>query len=282
MSNLLINLGKGFLNRKNKFFRQEYSVFDIGWVKEKILKHQTDQNLKFHTFKNKYKVAFKDGPVLLISITELFINEFYKFKSTTERPRIIDCGSYIGTSILYFKINYPHAIISGFEPDGKNYEIIHQNLENWKFHDTTVENAAIWIKNDYLAFDSKGNMGSKLDVAQDHDVNKKSVKCVRLKDLLNEEIDFLKIDIEGAEYEVLKDCSDKLVNVKNLFVEYHGLYSENYKLNEILSILTDNNFNYYIKEGSPVHKRPFWDKDKKGDYDIILNIFAFKIERTEE
>ena len=79
--------------------------------------------------------------------------------------------------------------------------------------------------------------------------NKKIVKCVRLKDLLNEEIDFLKIDIEGAEFAVLKDCSDNLKNIKNLFVEYHGKYDEMFKLNEILEILLQNNFKYYIKEG---------------------------------
>jgi len=32
----------------------------------------------------------------------------------------------------------------------------------------------------------------------------------------------LKIDIEGAEYDVLKDCEDSLENVKNIFVEYHS------------------------------------------------------------
>jgi hypothetical protein len=47
-------------------------------------------------------------------------------------------------------------------------------------------------------------------------------------------------------------------------------------MDEILGILTSNNFKYYIKEGSPVYARPFWDRDKTGDYDIILNIFAFK------
>jgi Methyltransferase FkbM domain len=147
---------------------------------------------------------------------------------------------------------------------------------NWQFSDTTVTNAAIWINNESLAFDSKGSMGSKLDANKKDDENKRIVNCIRLRDLLNEDIDFLKIDIEGAEYAVLQDCSDKLEKVKNLFVEYHGLYSENDKLNEILNILRASNFNYYIKEGSPVHKRPFWDKERSGDYDIILNIFAFR------
>lgn len=244
--------------------------------KEKILKHQTDHNLKFHVYRNKYKVAFRDGPVFLVSINELFINEFYKFRPETDRPKIIDCGSYIGTSILYFKVNYPNASVIGFEPDETNYGIVKSNLDAWKFADTSVVNAAIWINNDSISFNTKGSMASRIETGTYEDGNKRIVKCVRLNDLLNEEIDFLKIDIEGAEHAVLKDCSDNLKNVKNLFVEYHGTYAEMFKLNEILDILDRNKFAYYIKEGSPVYAKPFWDRSKVGDYDIILNIFAFK------
>ena len=47
-------------------FYRPYSTFDIGWAKEKILKHQTDEaNLKYHLYKNKYKVAFRDSPTFL-------------------------------------------------------------------------------------------------------------------------------------------------------------------------------------------------------------------------
>ncbi len=276
MPHFLANLGKGVNNRIKKIFFQPYSVFGIGWAKEKILKHQTDQRLKHHLYKKKYKIAFRDAPVFLVSIKELFINEFYKFRPTTDRPRIIDCGSYIGTSVLYFKINYPNAIVTGFEPDETNYSLIKSNLQDWNFSNTSVTNAAIWINNEPISFNAKGSMASKIETGAIGGGYKKTVNCVRLKDLLNEKIDFLKIDIEGAEHAVLKDCSDNLVNVKNLFVEYHGIYTEMYKLNEILDILNKNNFRFYIKEGSPVYARPFWDRDKVGDYDIILNIFAFR------
>jgi FkbM family methyltransferase len=211
-----------------------------------------------------------------VSINELFINEFYKFRPETDHPKIIDCGSYIGTSILYFKVNYPNASVTGFEPDETNYAVVKSNVDTWKFPDTSVVNAAIWINNDSISFNTKGNMASRIETDAYEEASKKIVKCVRLKDLLNEEIDFLKIDIEGAEHAVLKDCRDNLKNVKNLFVEYHGIYSEMFKLNEILDILNQNDFKYYIKEGSPVYAKPFWDDDKVGDYDIILNIFAFK------
>ncbi|HTB26937.1 MAG TPA: FkbM family methyltransferase [Puia sp.] len=276
MPQLLANLGKGINKRVKKLFYNPYRVFNIGWTKEKILKHQTNKSLKFHIYKNKYKIGFRDAPVFLISINELFINEFYKFRTNSDRPKIIDCGSYIGTSILYFKDNYPNAIVTGFEPDETNFSIIKSNLDAWNFSDTIVINAAIWINNETISFNSKGSMASRIEAGAIEDDNKKVVKCVRLKDLLIEEIDFLKIDIEGAEHAVLKDCSGNLSKVKNLFVEYHGTYSEMYKLNEILEILVQNKFKYYIKEGSPVYAKPFWDRDKTGDYDIILNIFAFR------
>ena len=276
MPNVLSNLSKGVYYRIKKMFYRPFSVFDIGWAKEKILKHQTSTILKYHLYKNKYKVAFRDSPTFLMSIDELFINEFYRFRTDKDRPRIIDCGSYIGTSILYFKVNYPNAVVTGFEPDEKNYSILKQNLDTWNFPDTNVMNAAIWINNGSISFNSVGNMSSRIETNLDGNNDKGSVKCVRLNDLLNEEIDFLKIDIEGAELPVLKDCSDNLKNVKNLFVEYHGKYDEMFKLNEILEILLQNNFKYYIKEGNVVYSKPFWDKDKIGDYDMLLNIFAFR------
>jgi FkbM family methyltransferase len=276
MAHFLSNLSKGIYSRIKKVFIPPYSVFNIGWAKEKILKHQTGLSLKSHVYKNKYKIVFADGPVFLVSIKELFINEFYKFKSTSDRPRIIDCGSYIGTSILFFKVNYPNAVVTGFEPDETNYSILKSNLDEWNFADTEVVNAAIWINNESISFNAKGSMASRIEPDTPENEDRKLVRCVRLRDLLTEEIDFLKIDIEGAEFAVLKDCSEHLKNVKNLFVEYHGTYRLMSQLNDILDILLRNGYKYYIKEGSPVYAKPFFDREKIGDYDLILNIFAFR------
>ncbi len=101
-------------------------------------------------------------------------------------------------------------MVTGFEPDETNYSLIKSNLEAWNFSNTSVKNAAIWINNEPISFNSKGSMASRIETGANEGGNKKTVNCVRLKDLLNEEIDFLKIDIEGAEHAVLKDCSDNL------------------------------------------------------------------------
>ncbi len=85
----------------------------------------------------------------------------------------------------------------------------------------------------------------------------------------------LKIDIEGAEYEVLKDCQDSLDSVKNIFVEYHSWNSDNQKLSEILSIFERNNFRYYI-EGLTHRKHPFINRGEDKNMDLQINIFGVK------
>ena len=98
----------------------------------------------------------------------------------------------------------------------------------------------------------------------------------RLKKYLNKQVDFLKIDIEGAEYEVLIDIKEKLKLVKNIFIEYHSNDLIGIKLNRITQILYEAGFYYYIcPESAP--KSPFKYKNiKRRDYYYQLNIFGFK------
>ena len=64
---------------------------------------------------------------------------------------------------------------------------------------------------------------------------------------MNKHVDFLKLDIEGAETTVIKDCADYLGNVDNIFVEYHSFLSEKQTLDELLNILKKTNFRVQIQ-----------------------------------
>jgi FkbM family methyltransferase len=273
----IIELVIGIRKRLDIIFYRPFSKFDISWFQEKLLKHANSGIEYSHLYKNRYKIIFKDPKAFLYSVKELFVEEIYKFKAQDDTPYIIDCGSYIGTSILFFKTQYPNAKILAFEPDNSNFELLNNNIKNWDLKDIEIQNAAIWIDNLGVNFIADGNMASKIDESNNtaHNENQKT-KSVRLKDLLTEKIDFLKIDIEGAEYEVLVDCESKLSFVENLFIEYHGNYNEMYKLNKILNILIENNFKYYIKEAGVTFEHPFYERENIYDFNIQLNIFAFK------
>jgi FkbM family methyltransferase len=278
MSHFFRNLLSGIRIRIQRAFYRPLAIFDISWLQEKILKHRRDQQVKHHVYQKKYTIAFRDAEEFLLSADELFVKEFYKFRAENEKPRIIDCGSYIGTSILFFKTQYPSAIVTGFEPDENNYSLLKSNLDSWNFKETDVVRAAVWVENGSIQFNSAGGMSGSVQLEESKlgAAPQNTVPCIRLKDFLTEPIDFLKLDIEGAEYAVVKDCASQLSNVRNLFVEYHGYYREMHKLNEILGILLDNGFKYYIKEGLSLHERPFLEADASGNFDLLLNIFSFR------
>ena len=108
---------KGIKKRIFKEFNRPYSKFNISWLKEKRLKHSNPGQKYTHLYKNKYLIEFTDPKAFMYSVKELFIDEIYKFNPENNTPYIIDCGAYIGTSVLFFKDNYPDAKILAFEPD---------------------------------------------------------------------------------------------------------------------------------------------------------------------
>ena len=69
-------------------------------------------------------------------------------------------------------------------------------------------------------------------------------------------IDFLKIDTEGYEYEVLLGLKNKIKNVKIIFFEHHydNMIIKNYKFRDIHNLLVKNNFKRIFKIKMPLRK----------------------------
>ncbi|HJS54514.1 MAG TPA: FkbM family methyltransferase [Chitinophagaceae bacterium] len=219
------------------------------------------------------KIHYLSGIELLYSLREIFIDEIYKIKFDKPDPYIVDCGANIGLSVLYLKTLYPDARIIAFEPDQSSFSLLKVNCSNLK--DVTVLNKAVWKENTNIIFESSGSLSSKI-VKETPATGTNIVEAIRLKDYLDRPIDLLKLDIEGAEYEVLRDAKDGLGSIKNLFIEYHGKFEQNGELNEIFSLLYDAGFVYYIKEATDNYHNPFYRDQKERQYDIQLNIFCFK------
>ncbi len=255
-------------NQKNLFER-------ISWTNEKILKHQGGSLVKQITVSG-LNISYRRPYELLHTYHELFVNQIYRFKAASDKPVIIDCGSNIGVSVLYFKTLYPGALITAFEPDKQNFSLLKLNVETNKLSGVTLCNSAVWIHNDVISFSSSGSEASH--ISDGADSSSTTIKATRLNDMLEEHetIDFLKIDIEGAEWEVLKDCAKNLQKVEHLFLEYHGKTGENEKLNNILSIINQVGFSVYFQNAADLLTQPFLHKTTGTLYDVQLNIFCFR------
>lgn len=214
-----------------------------------------------------------DAQAFLWDYQELFYNEIYKFVADTNTPRIIDCGANIGLSALYFKSLYPEARITAFEADPIIFRYLSKNLTTNGFDDIERIGKAVWSREEILAFSSQGGDAGRIDAGGDG--NLVQVQAVPLKPLLNEEIDLLKIDVEGAELDVLLGAGDGLCNCKRVFVEYHSFGHKIQVLTEILNLMKSYGFRVHIcPEYHAPH--PFVKRPLHARMDMRLNMFFIK------
>jgi FkbM family methyltransferase len=253
-----------FLTNRN--VREFYKLLSR---QQNVPRYKAVSNVKFLN----YKFDVPDLRSFVWQFKDIFVDQIYKLKFENNSPLIFDCGANIGTSCLYFKKEYPESKIIAFEGDVKIAEILLSNLRKNNIFDVEVVNKLVWTDDLGINFKSDGADGGAIDKTKSSNLT----KSIRLKTYLDSEssIDLLKIDIEGAECEVLKDCRGSLNYVKNIFIEYHSLKNQNQNLSIILNILEDNGFRYYIED---LHKRktPFIDKGINLNMDLQLNIFAYK------
>jgi FkbM family methyltransferase len=267
------NILQGIKMRVNKMFENPYQVVNLNVLKKIYYKHLTPGKIRTHKlFGNKF--YFISPTELMHGFKEIFIEEVYK-QNLPPNPYIIDCGANIGLSVIYLKQQFPDAVIIAFEPDEENFKLLKKNIESFGYKNVEARKEAVWIEDTFIRFAGEGSMSSRIEAGSSGSTIE--VKAIRLRDLLSKTIDFLKIDIEGAEYRVIIDLADKLHFVKNLFLEYHGSFSQNNELTQIFKILVENGFSYYIKEATTVYKNPFiHSKDNSIPYDVQLNIFCFR------
>jgi FkbM family methyltransferase len=271
---IIFNLTKDVKNKFNSLFTNKYSELGISWSELKRIRSLPTDRINSTIIKS-HQFYFRDSNELLHAIDEIFLQELYKINFDKASPLIIDCGAHIGVSVLYLKIKYPDAEIIAFEPDSINFDILSKNVANSNFNHISLRKEAVWIETTELNFISDGNMSSKIATDTENG-NQSLTNAVRLKDLLNRKVDFLKLDVEGAEYQIIEDIKEELNWVDYLFIEYHGSFRQNDELNRLLQIVSNAGFRYYIKEANLCYETPFARANKKPEYDIQLNLYCFR------
>ena len=190
---------------------------------------------------------------------EVFKDEVYHLdidKDKTNEFNIIDVGAYIGLSILYFKSRYPNAHIIAFEPNPNVFPLLEENVEYNNIKNVQLHNIAIGenTKERKLYIESSGFAAFSTASFKKDAWNGKQksrpiiVKTEPLSKYINEKVDLLKIDVEGAEYEILKELnkSGSFSKIENLLVEYHP--SENSKLRNLVKILRKNGYDISYRQ----------------------------------
>ena len=202
-----------------------------------------------------------------------FMHIFHK--KINPDSKIIDLGANIGYLTLYFKkvLKVKNKILS-VEPEITNFFLLKENIKlNNLENEVICKNLAISDKDEdkYFEISNHSNLHKITDK-----VTSQKVKCKKLSNLLEEENfdpDFIKMDVEGAEIEVIKGFRDYLNKTSHkmsiLFEVHPEEYSDTRSFNDELNFLFNIGFKteFLITAGS---KFPNFFKEKGYNSDTFF------------
>jgi FkbM family methyltransferase len=152
---------------------------------------------------------------------QVFVQRAYAPPVPIRPHLIIDGGANAGYASVYFAATFPAAHVVAVEPERSNVTLLERNTA--PYGNVTVVEAAIW--------DAPGEVrianpeAAKFEFRVDSNGEGAAVRSLTIPQLLADadadEIDILKLDIEGAEQRVFADASEWLGRVKLAFVEVH-------------------------------------------------------------
>lgn len=178
---------------------------------------------------------------------EILCQGHYRFDTDNPAPLILDCGSNIGLSIVYFHHRHPGARIVGFEPDPAAFAALSDNTA--ALPTVEVINAALSREEGETdLWYTPGTDGSltRSIIAGRGGPERRAVRTVRLSDWIKGPVDFLKLDVEGAEDDVLANLVETggITHVQRMTIEYH--HPSDRRLSTFLKRLEDAGFDYRV------------------------------------
>ena len=222
----------------------------------KFMKDRKDKSHKITTYNyNNTSIYYRTSTSDMIMIYEILLKKNYDAEywlpQEIEPQLILDIGGNIGITSIYLANRFPDAQIYTFEPLPQNFEILKKNTSPYKnIHIFNVglgkEDGTFDI---YMSSDSENFGGASLNSNFEvENTNKVTCKIRNINNMLFElninKIDLIKIDTEGAEFDILKSLQkDKLEQVQWITGELHGC-----KDFELLSYLENLNFEIGMKK----------------------------------
>ena len=193
-------------------------------------------NIKIHCLYNK-NVGFL--------VKEIFAEEVYRVNGNATVSSILDLGANIGLSVAYFKTRFPAASIECYEPDENSFSLLQKNVGENKWKNVECYKEAVSNKDGFLypsPIKEMASVNSQFMSIGGNEKNKVPSKDIAV--ILQQHFDVVKMDIEGAEWEVFrKIIKDDLVTKANhWFVEFHEIEKNTNQFAQIINCFKQNGY----------------------------------------
>ena len=250
---------------KEQFPRDILNALHLRWFVLTLLTFRNPIAIYLHRFvSGDYVLKTKSGVEFTVSnknsalpiIVGIFhYKEYGELRDIGNSPTIVDLGANIGAFTLFALSRIPKARVYAYEPNPDSFRFLTKSVERNGFTSraTLVNKAVAGTEGVRTLYVTKELSGT--DTLYDHRPDNRPVEvlCITLERIFEENgisiCDLMKVDVEGAEYEILLSAPDHILSrIKKIVMEWH-LIDPRYGINDLTSFLRSKGF--VIKMDTP-------------------------------
>lgn len=204
---------------------------------------KTDKIIKLHN-----GLRFKIGHFLDVwAIKEVIGENDYRLRPNRAIKTVVDIGANTGTFSVLAALTFENAVIYAFEPSSSTFALLKHNLKvNGVSRKVVPTRQAVFSRVKKLKLYNAGPSGIRSLFQSRGETNFETVTTTTLPNIIKrfrlKRIDYLKIDCEGAEYDIFRSLKKQnWQKIDRLALEFHELVpGQDHR--ELLAILKSNNF----------------------------------------
>ncbi|MCC6569425.1 MAG: FkbM family methyltransferase [Anaerolineales bacterium] len=167
---------------------------------------------------------------------------------------VVDLGAHIGGfSVRAAQLAAPGNVYA-YEASRSNFDMLAENKKMNNIENLHAHHAAVSDIRGEMEFFLPGDNGALGSLLQDANSPRERVRAVTLADILSENgierVDCLKMDIEGAEYAILANCSrETLQKIRYIVMEYHEFVDDSRSHRDLVRHLESHGFQVAVEGG---------------------------------
>jgi FkbM family methyltransferase len=169
-----------------------------------------------------YREIFVNGQYAFDEMFDRIKQRYNELRQRGRTPLIVDAGANIGLASIFLARHFPDAHFELIEADEANVEVARKNIAN--FPRMRLHHRALWFEHTILSILPSDDFSTLSVRANGACLAKGTVKSITMADILDgrhEDLILVKMDIEGAEREVLSRNNDWLKANPALMIEPH-------------------------------------------------------------
>lgn len=171
----------------------------------------------------RHAIAIRPGTADQRVFDEVFVAREYDI-DVADPTVILDAGAHIGLASVFFAERFHSATVIAIEAEAANFDLLCKNASSYPR--IRPMHAGLWSRSTWLRIENPEAATWSFRVVESD--RPTDIRAVSIADVMQlhgvDHIDILKMDIEGAELEVLTHNAEWLSSVGNLLIELHDRY----------------------------------------------------------